>query len=85
MRKILFFILLAFLVCCEWSPSVAEKAAVLEACKPLCHRIGSKAYNVDGSVNGFGCVFHYKCYCYPIEGIAEPITIIIKRKDIRIR
>jgi hypothetical protein len=81
LRKVLIGIFLVMLVSCVWNPSATEKEAVIRECKPLCTKLGLKTYDVDASINGFGCIFHYKCICYP-EGLAKRVVIEINKQDV---
>lgn len=83
MKKILSLILLCFLItACPWSPSDKERKAVIDKCIPICNKLDRPVYGIDAEVNGFGCVFDYKCLCYASKGLANPIVIVIPKKEI---
>ena len=70
------------LISCSRDLNDCERKEVTSICVPLCRKLGSRTYRVDIGMNGFKQIFNYKCLCYPPEGPANPIRIIISKRDI---
>jgi hypothetical protein len=83
MKKIIALILLVLFLSCGWSPTKTEKEAVIKKCTSMCNKLDRKLYRVSAETNVVGCVFNYKCLCYPSEGLAKLIVIKIDKEDIK--